>query len=178
MNPRATDSSPTRMEPVVVLVLNATHEPLGVISMERAVTMVILGQASTILGTGREFRSQKITMDQPSVIALHKMVRMDRNRTVPLSRKALFARDNHECAFCETGKAETIDHVFPRSRGGKHEWMNVVSSCAPCNHRKRDRTPEEANMPLRFVPFVPSRAYMLGARNRPEWAPWLRGLSE
>lgn len=157
----------------MVLVLNATYEPLGVISLERAVTLVVLGQASVELGTGNDFRSPSLTIPEPSVIKLHTYVRMDRSRSVPLSRKALFARDGHQCAYCEEGKAETIDHVDPKSKGGKHEWMNVVSSCAPCNHRKRDRTPEEANMPLRFVPFVPSRAYMLGSRNRPEWEPFL-----
>ena len=168
--------SPTRLEPVVVLVLNASYEPLGVVSLERAVVLVVLGDAFTVQDTGREIRSPSMSIPEPSVIVLRKMIRMDRNRTVPLSRKALFARDNHECAFCEEGRAETIDHVFPRSRGGRHEWKNVVASCARCNHFKADRTPEEAGLTLRWVPFEPSRAYMLGARNRPEWKEFLRGL--
>lgn len=157
----------------VVLVLNVTYEPLGVISMERAVTLVVMGEAHIAQDTGREFRSPSMSIPEPSVIVLRSNVKIDRSKSVPLSRKALFARDNHECAYCEEGTAETIDHVKPRAHGGKHEWMNVVSSCAPCNHRKRDRTPEEANMPLRFRPFIPDRAYMLGARNRPEWEPFL-----
>ncbi|TXH43263.1 MAG: HNH endonuclease [Desulfurellales bacterium] len=163
---------------VVVLVLNATYEPLGVISMERAITLVVLGDADIVLGTGASVRSQHLTIDEPSVIVLRHMIKIARGRAVPLSRKALFARDRGECAFCETGKAETIDHVFPRSRGGKHEWMNVVASCARCNHYKRDRTPEEAGLTLRWKPFIPSRAYMLGCRNRPEWIPFLGGGSE
>lgn len=158
----------------MVLVLNATYEPLGVISLERAVTLVVLGDAHIAQDTGREFRSPSMSVPEPSVIVLRRMIKLDRSRSVPLSRKALFARDGHECGFCKDGKAETIDHVHPRSRGGKHEWTNVVSACAPCNHQKADRTPEEAGMPLRWVPFAPSRAYMLGARNRPEWAEFLR----
>lgn len=162
----------------VVLVLNVTYEPLGVISMERAVTLVVTGEATTALDTGRFFRSPSLSVPEPSVIVLRRNIRMERSKTVPLSRKALFARDGHQCAYCEEGSAETIDHVVPRAHGGKHEWTNVVSSCAPCNHRKRDRTPDEANMPLRFRPFAPDRAYMLGARNRPEWEPFLyRGKS-
>jgi 5-methylcytosine-specific restriction endonuclease McrA len=157
----------------VVLILNVTYEPLGVISIERAVTLVVLGHATIVQDTGREIHSQHKTLPEPSVIALTKSVRIDRSKAVPLSRKALFARDGHECAFCETGKAETIDHVHPKSKGGKHEWMNVVSACAHCNHKKRDRTPEEAGMPLRFRPFIPTRAFMLGSRGRPEWEPFL-----
>lgn len=159
---------------MVVLVLNASYEPLGVVSLERAITLVVLGDALTVLGTGKQIHSQKLTIDEPSVIVLKRMIKMDRSKTVPLSRKALFARDHYQCAYCEEGTAETIDHVFPKSRGGKHEWTNVVSSCAPCNHTKRDRTPEEAGMVLRFQPFAPSRAYMLGARNRPEWREFLK----
>lgn len=157
----------------MVLILNATYEPLGVISMERAVTLVVIGDARTVLDTGREFRSPSLSIPEPSVIVLNKAVRVDRSKSVPLSRKALFARDGHECAFCEDGSAETIDHVQPKSKGGQHEWMNVVSACARCNHKKRDRTPEEAGMPLRFRPFIPTRAFMLGSRNRPEWEPFL-----
>lgn len=162
------------MDYVVVLVLNASYEPLGVISLERAVTLVVIGDAHIAQDTGNKFSSPSMSIPEPSVIVLRRMVKMERDKSVPLSRKALFARDGQQCAFCETGKAETIDHVFPRSRGGRHEWTNVVASCAPCNHFKAARTPEEAGMKLRWVPFAPSRAYMLGARNRPEWQEFLR----
>jgi 5-methylcytosine-specific restriction endonuclease McrA len=155
------------------LVLNVTDEPLGVISMERAVTLVVLGDASIALDTGGVIRSATLTIPEPSVIKLRKNIKLDRSKSVPLSRRALFARDNHECAYCEEGVAETVDHVDPKAHGGKHEWTNVVSACGPCNWRKRDRTPEEAGMPLRFRPFAPDRAFMLGARNRPEWEPFL-----
>lgn len=158
-----------------VLVLNVTYEPLGVVSLKRAITMLVMGAATSLLDTADSVHAESMQVPEPSVIILSKPPRRkpERHKTVPLSRKALFARDHQQCAYCEEGKAETIDHVFPKSRGGKHEWMNVVSSCGPCNWRKRDRTPEEADMPLRFRPFVPDRAYMLGARNRPEWEPFL-----
>ena len=60
-----------------------------------------------------------------------------RNR-VPLSRRAVFARDGHRCQYCNRA-AENIDHVVPRSRGGPHTWDNVVASCRACNARKEDR---------------------------------------
>lgn len=156
-----------------VLILNATYEPLGVISVQRAVTLLVLGHGHSVQDTGREIHSANLTIPEPSVVVIHKNVRIDRNKSVPLSRKALFARDGYKCAYCVDGIAETIDHVVPKAHGGKHEWTNVVSACGPCNWVKRDRTPEQAKMPLRFRPFAPDRAYMLGARNRPEWEPFL-----
>lgn len=158
-----------------VLVLNVTYEPLGVVSVKRAVTMLVVGAAIMLQSTGTAVHSESTEVDIPSVIILSRPPRRkpERTKTVPLSRKALFARDGHQCAYCEEGKAETIDHVVPKAHGGKHEWTNVVSSCGPCNWRKRDRTPEQAGMPLRFRPFAPDRAFMLSARNRPEWEPFL-----
>jgi len=70
------------------------------------------------------------------------------------SKAGILRRDDYRCAFC-SGKATTIDHVIPRAQGGKNTWRNCVAACSPCNNRKRDRTPQEANMPLLFVPKVP-----------------------
>lgn len=72
----------------------------------------------------------------------------------------LFRRDRHTCAYCGRQLAATQlerEHILPYSRGGRDLWMNVVSACRPCNQRKADRTPEEAGMPLLYVPYVPSR---------------------
>ena len=159
---------------LAVLCLNATYEPLGIIGMERAVTLVVTGSADVVLDTGNEIRSQKLAIPEPSVIVMKRMVKARRDQVVPLSRKALFARDNHECAFCEDNRADSIDHVLPRSKGGKHHWNNVVACCTPCNAKKADRTPEEAGMPLRFKPFVPTRSAMMLARRRADWEPFLR----
>lgn len=155
-----------------VLVLNASYEPLGVVSVPRAVTLLVLGRAVSELDTDQPMRSAHEQMRVPSVIRLTRMVRPPRRRTVPLSRKALFARDGGECQYCGD-PALTIDHVHPRSRGGRHEWSNVVACCLSCNARKADRTPDEAGMPLRSHPWVPTRNSMLGARGHPEWIPFL-----
>lgn len=88
---------------------------------------------------------------------------------VSKNRSMLFARDRHLCAYC--GKkflCEELskDHVKPLSRGGKDIWMNVVTSCRPCNHRKDDKHPHEAGMVLLYLPYVPTRYEGLILRNR------------
>lgn len=85
------------------------------------------------------------------------------------NRTMLFARDRHLCAYC--GRKFEIedlskDHVNPISRGGKDTWMNVVTACKPCNHRKADKHPHEANMSLLYLPYVPTRYEGLILRNR------------
>ena len=77
-----------------------------------------------------------------------------------LSRRMLFARDRNVCAYCgsefATG-ALSIDHILPSSRGGADRWMNWATACLACNQRKANRTPEEARMPLLYLPYVPNR---------------------
>jgi 5-methylcytosine-specific restriction endonuclease McrA len=73
------------------------------------------------------------------------------------SRPGALARDAGRCGYCD-GKATTVDHITPRSRGGRNTWKNTVSACGPCNQRKGDRTPAEAGMVLRIKPIAPSWA--------------------
>ena len=81
----------------------------------------------------------------------------ERTGRVVYSRTALLRRDRHRCAYC--GKsASTVDHIRPRSHGGPTSWLNCVAACVKCNEKKDDRTPDQAGMPLRFTPFVPTLA--------------------
>lgn len=73
-----------------------------------------------------------------------------------VSKHGVLGRDNHTCAYCGD-HANTVDHVTPRSKGGRSTWMNLVAACRECNNRKRDRTPEEAGMRLRVTPYAPKR---------------------
>jgi 5-methylcytosine-specific restriction endonuclease McrA len=75
------------------------------------------------------------------VVRLRYVVKVPYHRRTALSRRAVFARDNHSCQYCG-GHADSIDHVLPRSRGGDHSWENVAAACRSCNLRKRDRTPD------------------------------------
>lgn len=79
---------------------------------------------------------------------------------VGFNKYRLFARDRHVCAYCGRlcdAREETVEHIQPTSRGGHHEWTNVVTACRACNSRKSNRTPEEARMPLLYVPYAVSR---------------------
>jgi len=79
---------------------------------------------------------------------------------VGLSKHRLFVRDRHVCAYCGHAFVEgdlTIEHILPLSRGGRHEWTNVVTACRSCNTRKGNRSPEEAHMPLLYVPYAVCR---------------------
>jgi len=94
---------------------------------------------------------------------------------VPLSRRAIFARDGGRCVYC-AAPATSIDHVIPRSRGGAHAWENVVSACHRCNHMKADKPLKELGWRLRQLPREPvgSAWRVLGATRAEEvWIPYL-----
>jgi hypothetical protein len=89
--------------------------------------------------------------------------------SVFVEREILYARDRYICCYCGHKFKPyqlTIDHVHPKSRGGKNIWMNAVSACKPCNHGKADRTPEEAGMPMLYVPYVPNAQEKFIMKNR------------
>ena len=123
--------------------LNATYEPLSVVSARRAVVLVVRQKADLVHANGGYFSSERLRVPIPSVIRLRRYVRVPYRRRVPLSRRAVFARDEFACQYCGSG-AENLDHVFPRARGGSHTWENVVAACRACNTKKGDRTPNEA----------------------------------
>jgi 5-methylcytosine-specific restriction endonuclease McrA len=114
------------------------------------------------------------------VIRLVTYVRVPRGVTRRISRRVLFARDGWQCVYCGSGGNRlTLDHVVPRSRGGTSVWENVVTSCAPCNHRKGDRLLEETSMTLRHTPRPPTPVLFirLAADHVPDvWRRYLPGL--
>ena len=109
----------------------------------------------------------------PVVVRLARFVKVPYRATVPLTRKAVFARDGGRCVYCGAA-ATSLDHVVPKSRGGPHTWENVVSACSRCNHVKADRGIAELGWRLRAVPTAPSGAAwrVVGARRvDPRWRP-------
>jgi 5-methylcytosine-specific restriction endonuclease McrA len=139
------------------LVLNATHEPLSIVSSQRATCLVHADKADVLEDDGTLFRSELLAVPGPSVIRLRYMVKVPHVRRAALSRRAIFARDDHRCQYCGE-RADSIDHVVPRSRGGPHAWENVAAACRPCNMSKRDRTPDEAGMRLQRPCHAPRAA--------------------
>ncbi len=141
-----------------VLVLNATYEPLNVVSVRRAVILLLKEKAELVEAAEARLRAEHVEVPVPLVIRLVTYVKVPRRFDLPLSRRTVLSRDNYTCQYCgdQPGKAElTIDHVLPRSRGGAHMWKNVVTACSPCNRRKGGRTPAEAGMALRREPYQP-----------------------
>ncbi|MGD8623763.1 MAG: HNH endonuclease [Anaerolineae bacterium] len=141
-----------------VLVLNATYEPLNVVSVRRAVVLILKEKAELVEAAEAWIRAERFALPLPLVIRLVYYVRIPQRFALPLSRRTVLARDHYTCQYCgqRLSKANlTIDHVVPRSRGGETRWGNVVTACGPCNRRKGNRTPEEARMPLRCQPRRP-----------------------
>ena len=161
------------------LLLNATFEPLCVVSARRAVVLVLKEKAEIVERNGAEFRSERASVPAPSVIRLVHFVRVPFRSRVPLSRRAVFARDGHRCQYCGRA-AENLDHVLPRSRGGPHSWDNVVASCRPCNARKEDRLPQEAGLRLRQAPVAPhAHLWLIATAGTvdPIWTRYLPGAT-
>jgi 5-methylcytosine-specific restriction endonuclease McrA len=161
------------------LVLNATYEPLCVVPLRRAVVLVLAEKAIVIEAGEGVMRSERQSIPVPTVVRLSRYVRVPYRREVPLTRRAVLDRDRHSCVYCGS-RADTIDHVRPRSRGGEHAWLNVVAACARCNHRKGDRLLAELGWHLLVPPVQPPAtvAVVLGWTKRdPAWGRYL-GLDD
>lgn len=159
-----------------VLVLNATYEPINVCSLQRAVVLVLKDKAEVLEHAARKLRSATSAVAAPLVIRLRYFVRVPRHESRKISRRAVFARDGYECQYCGAASHLTMDHVIPRSRGGRSSWENVVTSCAPCNLRKGNRLPAEINMHPRMVPRPPRPDVFISVaapRQPNAWRPYL-----
>jgi 5-methylcytosine-specific restriction endonuclease McrA len=165
-----------------VLVLNQSLEPLNITTLKRAVRLVYTGKAEVVHDSSRLIGSPTFQMRLPTVIRLlYYIVR--KPRPMPLTKKNVLLRDDYACQYCgrRTEHATaTVDHVIPRSRGGKSTFENLVCCCGPCNARKKDRLPEEAGMRLVRRPRRPiSIPWLVVRRNTgpSEWSFYL-GLYE
>ena len=157
------------------LLLNASHEPLCVVPLRRAVILVVTEKAVIVEAGEGVLRSERMSLAQPIVIKLTRYVRVPYVAKMPLSRQGVMARDAQRCQYCG-GAAETLDHVLPRSRGGRHVWENLVAACRRCNHKKADRTLVELGWSLDRRPVAPRGAarLIIGlARVEPAWAPYV-----
>jgi 5-methylcytosine-specific restriction endonuclease McrA len=161
------------------LVLNATYEPLSVVPARRAACLVLADKADVVENDGTYLRSASMAMLNPLVIRLRYVVKVPYHRRTAMSRRAVFARDDHRCQYCGC-LADSIDHIMPRSRGGQHVWENVAAACRPCNLRKRDRTPVEAGMHLARPAVVPRELAWVSItvpRIPDAWKPYLAQAS-
>jgi 5-methylcytosine-specific restriction endonuclease McrA len=167
--------APAPVTTAATLLLNATYEPLCVVSSRRAIVLVLGAKAEAVDVTEDLVHAERLALAVPIVVRLTRYVRVPYPVQVPLSRRAVFTRDGQTCVYCGAS-ATSIDHVVPRSRGGTHSWDNVVAACRRCNHQKADRSLAEMGWSLPHPPRAPSGAAwrLLGHRTvDPRWREWL-----
>ena len=127
----------------------------------------------------RAMRSESMTLPHPVVIRLVTYVSIPRDKhRRRITRRAVFARDSWTCQYCGTGAHLTVDHVIPRSKGGSSSWDNIVASCAPCNRRKGDHLPAQANMHPRRRPSAPNPQVFIHVASPTIPAAWRQWLPE
>jgi 5-methylcytosine-specific restriction endonuclease McrA len=129
------------------IVLNGDYSYLNTVSWKRAVCLVMKGKTEVLKYTDKIFRSaggHEIKI--PLIIKLIKIIRMIYKNKVPFSKRNVMVRDGNKCSYCQSSRDLTIDHIIPRSKGGKSTFENCTTACKPCNNRKGNRTPSEARM--------------------------------
>lgn len=139
-----------------VLVLNADLGPLHRVPLKHAIRMLVRRVAEV-----HEVVPDRLigVFPVPTVVRLVRYVvtRWRYTAGPAWCRSGVLTRDGGRCGYCDA-RASTVDHIIPRSRGGRNTWRNTVAACGPCNQRKGDRTPAEAGMVLWVKPTVPSWA--------------------
>ncbi len=160
-----------------ILLLNASYEPLAVVSLARAVNLMLRGRAEAVTDECLVVAGVTRMLSVPRVLRLKVYVNVPRRHTPAWSRRGVFERDAYTCAYCgRRGAARelTIDHVIPASQGGRSTWGNTVTACTRCNQRKAGRTPHEAGMRLLIEPKAPRTNYLVASGEIPAaWKVWI-----
>ena len=159
-----------------VLVLNQSYEPLMVIGARRAIILLISEKVESLENYHEQIHSIYFSLPLPSVIKLKHYARI-RRKEIVLSRKNILRRDNHTCQYCGVRSVPmTIDHVISRKKGGEDTWDNLVAACVPCNTRKGNHSPREAQMVLVKTPRKPTMILHLQKfvkQFQSSWRPYL-----
>ncbi len=164
----------TNVENLACVVLNASFEPLSVVSSSRALVLVFDGRATVVENhPSLIFRSATQAFPAPVSVVLreYKKSRPAFRAPAQLTQRNLFIRDKHTCVYCNRerknlGRSEflTRDHVHPLSKGGRDVWTNVVTACNKCNNKKANMMLEDVDMKLPKIPNVPS-VFEIWSRN-------------
>ena len=138
-----------------VLVLNSDYSPLNVTSLNRGFTLVYKGKAEVLKSSDEPIVCGVRSYVRPLIIRLLNYVSFKRLR-VRVNRQRILKRDNHSCVYCGSKRELTIDHLIPKSKGGKNTWDNLVTCCISCNSKKGDKMLYETNMKLIKKPTEPT----------------------
>ena len=139
-----------------VLLLNSSYEPLHICSWKRAIILLVKGKAETVVRNRKEIGGG---WRMPLVIRLLYYIKIP-HKDIPLTRRNIMHRDNYTCQYCGKKNDLTIDHIIPRSKGGRTTWQNVITACAQCNLAKGNRLPEDAGMFPSQRPFRPNSFHL------------------
>lgn len=142
-----------------VILLNQDYAYINSIGVRRALKLIAKGKVTVEKFSERVIRTATIAIKVPLILRLVYLVRQIYRKAVPWSKKNVMIRDDFKCVYCGAGRDLNIDHVFPRSRGGKSTFENTVTSCVSCNTLKGNRSLREANMYYRkrgFTPYQPT----------------------
>lgn len=168
---------------VQILVLNSSYQPVKMICWQRALILWFQGKVEILEYHQVVVRSSRETFQIPSVLRLTRYVKPHRTTRLKFSRENIYLRDNHTCQYCGkrfAAKDLTLDHVVPASKHGRKDWTNMVTACRSCNHKKGNRTPLGAGMPLLNEPkiptWLPKVEPVIDVEEIPEaWRPYLAG---
>ncbi|MEZ4683604.1 MAG: HNH endonuclease [Caldilineaceae bacterium] len=157
-----------------VLLLNASYEPLAVIPIRRALSLLLRDRVDPVTDELIRISASNHSLALPTVLRLRRYINVPR-RGVRWSRRGVLRRDGYRCIYCGIQHGEqvkgqvltksdfTIDHIIPRSRGGNNGWGNTACACPACNQRKGDRTPHEMGMTLLWEPKTPRVDYLVAS---------------
>lgn len=158
-----------------VLVLNSDYTPVNVTNITRAIKLIVKEKAEIIKEGTKILRSERVVFKAPTIIRLLNYVKIKLFKVV-LTKRNILIRDGFKCVYCGDPNNLTLDHLIPKSKGGKNDWYNLVTCCDTCNKKKGDKTPEEAKMTLLRKPFKPNYYSFLKTyleKNLSDWQPYL-----
>ncbi|CAB1081048.1 HNH endonuclease family protein [Olavius algarvensis Delta 1 endosymbiont] len=140
------------------VLLNADYTFLNLVNWKRAVCLMAKGKVEVVKDSRRTVRNcSGVKFKVPAVMRLIKLIRTIYRTRVTFTKRNVLVRDRFKCAYCgATREKLSIDHIVPKSRGGKMTFENCVAACRPCNLKKGGRTPNEAKMYLKTRPYQPT----------------------
>jgi 5-methylcytosine-specific restriction endonuclease McrA len=158
------------------LILNSTFKPLSLATPKRALALLFSKKINVLKNSDIRLRSVEQSIAIPKVAVLTYYVKAPYARRVALNRENIFIRDSYLCQYCGDD-AESIDHIMPKSKGGSHEWGNVVACCKRCNLLKADKLLGKTSLHLQKAPTIPGGNFwiktIIGNNPDPEWKEYL-----